>query len=158
MKLVKFKFDATREEYLTTIQDNRIVNEGVTFGDDGATPTAEIKEGKHRVRIRCRMVGGASRDNGFFFGTFFTGTMKEKEDGLHVKGVIVTEPLVHLIWLAIVVYFIIVCFQVGGISLVPIFLSLLLFFMFRPEYKKQKILFRYLIRAAKRTKKNNPKV
>ena len=153
MKLVKFKINSSRNAYLDIVRDNRIVNEGITPAEDGAVPTAEIKEGKHLVRIRCRMVGGASRDNGFFFGTYFRGTLKEKEDGLYVRGWIVTEPIVHLIWLAIVVYFVIVCFQVGGISLIPIFLSLLLYFVFKPEYRKQNILFRYLIRAAKRSRK-----
>ena len=153
MKLVKFKINSSRNAYLDIVRDNRIVNEGITPAEDGAVPTAEIKEGKHLVRIRCRMVGGASRDNGFFFGTYFRGTLKEKEDGLYVRGWIVTEPIVHLIWLAIVVYFVIVCFLVGGISLIPIFLSLLLYFVFKPEYRKQNILFRYLIRAAKRSRK-----
>ena len=153
MKFVNFKINSERTPFLDTVRDNRIVNEGISPAEDGAFPTAEVKEGKHLVRIRCRMVGGASRDNGFFFGTYFKGSVKEREDGLHIRGVIVTEPIVHLIWLAIVIYFIIVCFQVGGISLIPIFLSLLLYFVFKPEYKKQNILFRYLIRAAKRSKK-----
>ena len=153
MKLVHFKIDTTKEKFLDTVRDNRVVNEGMAPAEDGAVPTAEVKEGKRLVRIRCRMVGGASRDNGFFFGTFFRGTLKEKDEGLYVRGWIVTEPIVHLIWLAIVVYFVIVCFQVGGISLIPIFLSLLLYFVFKPEYRKQNILFRYLIRAAKRSKK-----
>ena len=153
MKRVNFKINSTREKFLETVRDNRIVNEGMAPMEDGSSPTAEIKEGKHLVRIRCRMVGGASRDNGFFFGTFFRGTVKEKEDGLYVRGWILTEPIVHLIWLAIVVYFVIVCIQVGGISLIPIFLSLLLYFVFKPEYRKQNVLFRYLIRAAKRSTK-----
>ena len=153
MKFVNFKINTTRERFLDTVRDNRIVNDGMAPSEDGASPTALVKEGKHLVRIRCRMVGGASRDNGFFFGTYFKGTVKEKEDGLHVRGLIVTEPIIHIFWLAIVIYFIIVCFQVGGISLIPIFLSLLLYFVFKPEYKKQNVLFRYLIRAAKRSKK-----
>ena len=153
MKLVKLDIHTAREEFLDIVRDNRIVNEGVRFGEDGAVPTAEIKERRSLVRIRCRMVGGASRDNGFFFGTFFLGTLKEKDGATRMRGVIVTEPLVHLIWLAIVVYFITVCINIGGISLVPIFLSLLLYAMFRPEYKKQPVLYRYLQRAARRAEK-----
>ena len=153
MKFVNFKIQTSREAFLNTVRDNRIVNDGIAPREDGAVPTAEVKEGKHLVRIRCRMVGGASRDNGFFFGTYFKGSVKEKEDGLHVRGLIVTEPILHLAWLAIVIYFITVCFRVGGISLIPIFLSLLFYFVFKPEYQKQSVLKSYLIRSAKRSKK-----
>ena len=153
MKFVKLNINTTKEEYLNIVRDNRIVNEGVRFGEDGAFPTAEVKEGKRFTKIRCRMVGGPSRDNGFFFGTFFLGTLKEKEGKTRLRGIIVTEPLVHLIWLAIVVYFVIVCINLGGVSLVPIFLSLLLYAMFRPEYKKQPVLYRYLHRASRRAEK-----
>lgn len=152
MKFINIHAACTKEEYLETVRDNRVVNAGVRFSEDNSYPTAEVKTGRRSVRIRCRMVGGATRDNGFFFGTFFFGTLREREDGCRLRGVIVTEPLVHLIWLAVVVYYIITCIRIGGISLIPIFLSLLMFFMFRPEYKKQGILARYLSRAAHRVK------
>lgn len=150
MKFINYTAPCSRQSFLDTVRDNRIVNAGVRFGEDGAYPTAEVKEGKRSVRIRCRMVGGATRDNGFFFGTFFFGSLGERDGSCRLRGVIVTEPLVHLVWLAIVLYFVITCIQIGGISLVPIFLSILMFFMFRPEYKKQGILARYLARAARR--------
>ena len=152
MKFIDLSIPCTREEYLDTVRSNREVNAGVRFGEDGSYPTAEIKEGKHRLRIRCRMVGGATRDNGFFFGTYFTGTLRERDGGCRLRGIILTEPLLHLIWLAVIVYYIITCIQIGGISIVPIFLSILMFFMFRPEYKKQGILARYLTRAAHRVR------
>ena len=155
MKFIDLSIPCTREEYLDTVRDNREVNAGVRFGEDGAYPTAEIKEGKRRLRIRCRMVGGASRDNGFFFGTYFSGTLRERDGGCRLRGVVVTEPILHLIWIAVVLYFVITCIQVGGISLIPIFLSLLMFFMFKPEYKKQGILIRYLSRAARRARRSD---
>ena len=155
MKFIQLSVDSTAQEYLDTVRDNRVVNEGVRFGKENAYPTAEIREGKRHLRIRCRMVGGATRDNGFIFGTFFFGTLRQKNDGCRLRGVIVTEPLIHLIWIAFIVYYVITCIQIGGISLVPIFLSLLMFFMFKSEYKKQGILARYLARAAHRVRRKD---
>lgn len=154
MKLIDYTIASTKEEFLDTVRDNRVVNASVRFGEDGAYPTAEIKEGKRHLRIRCRMVGGATRDNGFLFGTFFWGTLRERDHASRLRGIIVTEPLLHLLWAAIVAYFVITCIQLGGISLIPVFLSILMFFMFKPEYKKQGILARYLARAAQRVKRS----
>lgn len=150
MKRIRYTVNASREQLLAMISDNRRVNEGVRVPEGVGLPTAEISERGRLVRIRCRLVGGASRDNGFLFGTAFLGTVRESEEGTTLSGIIVTEPLMHLVWLAVVVYFVIACISVGGINLVPIFLSVFMFLLFRPEYKKQDMLFRYLIRAAKR--------
>ena len=152
MKRIRYTVNATREQLLRAIEDNRRTNEGVHFPDGKGLPTAQIRQHGRITRIRCRLVGGASRDNGFLFGTAFLGTLRESEQGTTLSGVILTEPMMHLVWLAIVVYFVIACITIGGINLVPIFLSLFMYLLFRPEYQKQQILFRYLIRAAKRLK------
>ena len=150
MKRIRCTVNASREQMLAKISDNRFVNAGVRFPEGMGTPTAEIREHGRLLRIRCRLIGGASQDNGFLFGTAFLGTVRENGECSTLSGVIVTEPLMHLVWLAAVVYFIIACVQIGGINLVPLFLSVFMYLLFRPEYKKQQILYNYLIRAANR--------
>ena len=157
MKFISISVPASREELLATVQDNRLVNEGVRFPEGQGTPTAELKAGKSLVRVRCRMVGAASRDNGFLFGTALVGRMRERDGVTTLSGVILTEPVLHLVWLGIVVYYLITCIRVGGISLFPIFLSLLFLFTFRSEYRKQEYLRRYLHRAARRFTKQSQK-
>ena len=150
MKRIHYTVNATPEALLTLVADNRRVNDGIRFPEGTGAPTAEIRSRGAFVRIRCRMVGGASRDNGYLFGTAFLGTLRATEQGSVLSGLIVTEPLLHLAWLAITIYYVIACISVGGINLVPIFLSLFMYLFFRPEYQKQEVLFRYLLRAAKR--------
>ena len=152
MLFVNLTSNADKETLRAVIADDRIVNQGVKFDEKTGAPTARIRERGGLLRIRCVLIGGASKDNGYLFGTAFLGTLKQTPSGTRLRGVIITEPLLHLIWALALAYFVYMCFAVGGISLVPIFLSLLVYFMFREEYRKQGILKRYLARAAKRAR------
>ena len=157
MKFVSISVPSTREEFLATVKDNRLVNEGVRFPEGQGAPTAEVKAGKSLVRIRCRMVGAASRDNGFLFGTALLGRIRERDGVTKLRGVIVTEPILHLLWLGILVYFVVTCIRLGAISPFPILLSLMFLLVFRSEYRKQEYLRRYLHRAARRFAKPSVK-
>lgn len=150
MKLISISVPTSREEFLATVTDNRLVNEGVRFPEGQGAPTAEVKAGKSLVRIRCRMVGGASRDNGFLFGTALVGRIKERDGVTTLRGLILTEPILHLLWLGILVYFVFTCIRLGGISPFPILLSVMFLLLFRSEYRKQEYLCRYLYRAQRR--------
>ena len=151
MKRVALDISASAERVLDMLTDNVAVNRGVRFDEREGTPTASIRRAKNgRVRIRCRMVGGTSRDNGYIEGTFFYGRLREVEGVTRVRGTIVTEPVFHTAFFALLAYFIYTCFRVGGFSVVPVCLAVFIPLMMRREYRKQAYLLSYMHRAARR--------
>lgn len=154
MKRISIRTPLAREDILSALRDAPTVNEGLTFDDREGSPSVQIREGRgERVRVRCYMLGGASRDNGYVQGTFFTGRIRERDGVTHLCGSIMTEPIFHVLWLALIAFFIVTCIQRAALSVVPVCLIVFVFFMFRKEYRKQEYLRRYILRAIHRLEK-----
>ena len=101
------------------------------------------------------MIGGPTKDNGFFVGTYFSGRLSEKDGRTKLKGIITTAPIYHLFLIALVVVFIIQCFRLRGFSVIPPIIIIFDIFMFKNEFKKQGYIKRYLYRAARRMCENS---
>lgn len=151
MKFINYKIGATRDEVMSVLKDsNRVVAEE-NFQSPKGKPNITVKERGNSIKMRCQMIDGPSKDYGFLEGTYFKGTVKEKDGVTTVRGIIVTAPIYHLIILALIVLLVIQCFRLGGINLVPILLTIFSLIMFKDEFKKQGIIKRYIFRALKIT-------
>lgn len=156
MKRISIQTPLAREDILSALRDAPTVNAGLTFDDREGSPTVHVREGRaDRLRLRCCMLGGASRDNGYVQGTFFWGRMRERNGMTYIRGSIMTEPVFHVLWLALIAFFIVTCIQRTALSVVPICLIVFVYFMFRKEYRKQEYLRRYILRAIHRLEKKN---
>ena len=151
MKFVDIDFSASRQEVLDMIADNELVNQRVRIDNSRGKPTIFVSEkGKGRIKISCKLVGGPTKDNGFVLGTTLSGSLIEKNGVTKLRGVITTEPLYHFFFLVMIALFIVQCFRLRGISLLPPILAVFDIFMFKNEFKKQGYIKRYLNRAARR--------
>ena len=150
MKFVNVEFDAPKEDVLSIISDNERVNKNVRFGEDGVRPLMKVKANEKSLKITCEMLGKNRKDNGFIVGTYFKGRLTEKNGKTKLKGIILTAPIYHAILLVFLALFIVQCFKIGGLSVVPIFIVLFDAFLFKDEFKKQGIIKRYLLRAKRR--------
>ena len=151
MKFVNVDFPSSRDEAMSMICDNEKVNRNVRFDDYRGKPLMKIKDkGNGKMKITCEMIGGPTKDNGFFVGTYFSGKLVEKNGRTRLKGVITTAPIYHLALIALVAVFIIQCFKLRGFSVVPPIIVIFDIFMFKNEFKKQGYIKRYLYRAVRR--------
>ena len=151
MKFVNISFNAPRDEVLSILRDNERVNNKIRFDESRGKPFIKVKEKKgDRIRITCEYIGGPSKDNEFFVGTYFSGRLTEKNGVTRLRGHILTAPIYHLFMILLVVVFIIQCFKLKGFSVVPPILVIFDFFMFKSEFQKQGYIKRYLMRAARR--------
>lgn len=151
MQFVNIDYPASRDEVLKMLSDNEKVNKNVRFDESRGKPVIRVLEKQNgRIKVSCERVGGPSRDNGFIQGTTLRGRLVEKNGVTKLRGVITTEPVYHMLFIALVVVFIIQCFKLRGISVVPPILVIFDIFMFKNEFKKQGIIKRYLLRAARR--------
>lgn len=154
MRFVNLETDVSREELLSVIRNYELVNEKVKFDENLGKPVIKVKEKKKdRIVITCEMVGGASKDNGFLIGTFFSGTLREKNGKTKLKGILTTAPLYHTVLFALTAYCVYRCIVLKGINPVPIILLAFNYFMCKREYKKQGIIARYLERAVRHAEK-----
>lgn len=155
MKRVQIKTLCPVEDVMTMMADHGRVNEGLTFDSREGTPTLRIKQKPNgRLHMRCVLLGGHTKDNGYIQGTFFTGRIREGADGkTELRGWIMTEPVFHLIWLALIVAAVVQMIDLGGISVTPLLLIPFVYIMFRGEYRKQEYLRRYIYRAVHRLEK-----
>ncbi len=151
MRFVNLTTDVQRAELLAMIKNYELVNEKVVFDERRGKPIMKVKEKKKsRIGITCEMIGGASRDNGFFVGTYFSGSLTEKNGRTRLKGVITTAPIYHTGLLALTAFFVYQCIRLGGFNPIPVILLVFNYFLFRAEYKKQGLIARYLERAVRR--------
>ena len=150
MKLIRLRTHLPREEVLSMIRDNERTNRGVRFDENRGVPRIHVREKGERLRIRCEMTGRATKDNGFLIGTYFTGRLTERDGVTTLRGIILTSPIYHILWLALVVVFIFQCFRLSGFSAVPVCLTVFEIFMFKDEFRKQGTISRYLARAFRR--------
>jgi hypothetical protein len=152
MKLVNFKAPAPKAEVMRALYDDGVTNQNVEFKKLSGKPKMRIKEKGNRVRIKCELLreAGAKKDNGFIFGTAFYGKITEKNGVTKVCGLITTELIFHLVFLAMLVVFLVQCIYMNGFSVVPVCLVIADIFMFREEFRKQGIIKRYIARALRR--------
>ena len=157
MLFVNYKISAQREEVLAIIRNNNLVVEAENYDTSKGKPKMHVKEKGERLKIKCEMTDRPTKDNGFLEGTYFIGKVNEKEGITRVKGIILTAPIYHLLFLILFSYFVFQCVNVGGISPIPIILVIFDVFMFYGEFKKQGLIKRYIFRALKIVFKNKSK-
>lgn len=149
MKFVSLKSAAARDNIIYALGNSEKVNEHVRFDDKRGRPVMKLKKRGKTLFMSCEMIGGPSKDNGFLVGTFFLGRLSERGGECRIRGVLMTAPIYHLALIAFCVYFIIQSFVVGGITLVPVILSLFSLFLFKDEFRKQGIIKRFIYRAVR---------
>lgn len=150
MKFINLLINCPKTEVASALRNYERINEGVKFDEKGGKPAIRFKEKGSFAIITCKMVGGPSLDNGFIVGTFFLGKIKEKDGKTSIRGLITTAPLYHLGLLALTVFFVYKCIELGGFNPVPVILLLFSFFLFKGEFKKQGIIARFLERAKRK--------
>ncbi len=150
MKFINIDFPLSRDEVLCLLRDNERVNRNVRFDESRGRPLMKIREKGNSVKITCEMIGGPTKDNGFFIGTYFRGKLIERDGITKLCGVVTTAPIYHLALLALIAVFIVQCFKLSGFSVVPPILVVFDLFMFKNEFKKQGYIKRYLHRALRR--------
>ena len=154
MKRKKIRSTKSPEQLLLAISDNNFVSEGVKFNDKGTKPHMHVKDrGDGKIKIRCEIMGGPSKDNGFLEGTSFRGRIKKVGEGSEISGIILTAPIFHLVLIALVAVIIVQCIYLKAINVIPIFAVLFDLILFRSEFKKQGYIERYLHRAVSRLEK-----
>ena len=86
MKRIKIRSTKSPEQLLLAISDNNFVSEGVKFNDNGTKPHMHVKDrGDGKIKIRCEIMGGPSKDNGFLEGTSFRGRIKKSARGVKYR-------------------------------------------------------------------------
>ena len=153
MKIIKLDCAASRTDLIDLISNSELVNDKVKFDENKGRPRMHVKRKNDRIRIRCEMVGGDVRDNGFLEGTYFVGRITEKNGLSRIRGVILTAPIYHTLIALIMAFFVVKCIQLVAFNPVHIILLLFSIMMFRKEFEKQGTIERYLIRACKRAEK-----
>ena len=150
MKLIKLDIATSRDEFLGVIRNHELVNDKVKFDENKGKPVMHVKDSGKRIKIRCEMVGGPTKDNGFLEGTYFVGSLKEKNGITSLRGVIFTAPIYHTFLTLLMAFYVYRCISTGGFNPVPIILLVFSLFMFKGEFEKQGTIERYLKRASRR--------
>ena len=150
MKLINLKIEAPRDEVLSFLSDNKRVNANVKFDEKRGTPLMHFKEKGEKLTVTCEMINRPTKDNGFLIGTYFKGKLTEKDGVTELRGVIVTAPIYHLIWFALLSVLIWQCFYYTAISALPVLFVAFEFIMYSQEFRKQGYIKRYFERAFSR--------
>lgn len=156
MKFVRLECRVPRDELLGVIANSELVNDRVKFDEEKGRPLIHLKTKNDRLKIKCEMVGGPTKDNGFLEGTYFLGKLTEREGVSCLRGVILTAPIYHTFIILLMALFVMRCIQLAAFNPVPIILLLFSLMMFKNEFEKQGTIERYLKRAVKRADKSNP--
>lgn len=151
MKFIKLKSSLPRLELLDVIRDSDFVNDRVKFDEKKGRPLIHVKDNGKRVRLRCEMVGGPTKDNGFLEGTYFYGKITEKDDFTSVNGIIITAPIYHALLILLFAFYVYRCIALGGFNPLPLILVLFSLLMFKKEFEKQGTIEKYLKRAIRKT-------
>ena len=155
MKIIRLDCAASRDELLGVIANSELVNDRVKFDENRGRPRIHIKEKGNRLKLKCEMIGGTTKDNGFLEGTYFIGRLIESGGISHLRGVILTAPIYHTFIALIMAIFVLRCIQLVAFNPVPIILLIFSFMMFRKEFEKQGTIERYLARACRKAEKHN---
>ena len=149
MKLVNISVSTSVDAFFSAIKNQDEVNRGVVFDEKLGTPKMKVKEKKNGFVLTCELMNRATKDNGFLVGTYFRGRITEKDGVATLRGAIVTAPIYHFALIALFIGFIVMCIVKGGFSVMPLLLIGFDIVMFSLEFKKQGIIKRYLLRAAR---------
>lgn len=150
MKFISVKMRTPGDEVMSMIFDPTTVNDKVKFEGKRGIPTMRIKAKGDKIRVKCVYTNGPTRDNGWIQGTYFRGSIRQRDGVTSVKGIIVTEPIFHLLLVALSAFFVVMCIRLGGFNPVPIILLGFSIFMMVGEYKKQAVIERYIYRALRK--------
>ena len=69
MKRIRLESELSRDHLLSVIENSEFVNDKVKFDENKGRPRMIVKTNGDRVRIKCEMIGGPTKDNGFLEGT-----------------------------------------------------------------------------------------
>jgi hypothetical protein len=155
MKRIRLESTTPKDELLCVIANSELVNDRVKFDENKGRPRVHIKTKGDRIKLKCEMVGGPSKDNGFLEGTYLIGKLSESDGVTRLTGIILTAPIYHTFIALLMALYVMRCIQLGGFNPVPIILLAFSFMMFKGEFEKQGTIERYLIRAFKRADKVN---
>ena len=155
MKLIDIKTAVSRDELLGVIANSELVNDKVKFDENKGKPRVHLKTRGDRVKIKCEMIGGPTKDNGFLEGTYFVGKLTERNGESRIRGVILTAPIYHTFIVLLMALYVLRCIQLTAFNPVPIILLIFSFMMFRKEFEKQGTIERYLHRAVRRAEQDN---
>ena len=153
MKRIRLESFAAREELLGIIKNSELVNNRVKFDENKGKPLIHVKEKGDKVKIKCEMVGGPTKDNGFMEGTYFVGKITEKDGKTRLDGIVLTAPIYHTLLALLLAFYVYRCISLGGFNPVPLLLLVFSLMMFKNEFEKQGTIERYLVRAFKRADK-----
>jgi hypothetical protein len=157
MKFINLKSSLPKDKLYSVLTDCNFVNERVLFDEKRGKPLMKFKKRKNTVHVSCEMIGGNTKDNGFFIGTFFLGSLKEKNGVTTLKGMILTAPLYHLFIIGMMAFYIYRCISLNGFNPVPPILFIFSMLMFKNEFKKQGIMERYFKRAFRKAEMSEGK-
>ena len=150
MHFINYDIMAPRSEVMASLAENDRIVEQEQFDLSCGKPKMHIEEtGNNRVKIKCEYVGSGTKDNAFLEGTYFFGSIVQKDDRCFIRGFVVTAPIYHAVIAILLIVFIGKCISLGGFSPVPIIALVFSILMYRNEFKKQKIIRRYVFRALK---------
>lgn len=144
MLIVNEKTKASRESVLRVFDKTKDM---ATGNPKLGRPTMILKEKDGKIRLYCQYIGGASRD--FGKTTYFIGRLRERDGETRLRGVVVTEPLFHIPFIALLVFFVWRCISLGAFNVVPVCLAVFCIFMFRGEYAKQPLIKGHIKRVFK---------
>lgn len=153
MLFVNYDIEAPREILLSKILNNDAVVEAENYDTSNGKPKMHVKSKAERLKIKCEMIERATKDNGFLEGTYFLGSVKERSGRSIVRGVILTAPIYHLVFLILLGIVVYQSIMMVAIPITAIFLVFFDLMMFRGEFKKQSLIKRYILRAFKLTYK-----
>lgn len=155
MKFINLCSTKRPEELFSAISDNSFVSDGVKFNDKGTKPFMHVKDkGNGKLKIKCEIMGGPTKDNGFLEGTYFKGKIKKCEDGgSRISGIIITAPIFHFLLIVLTVLIVVQCVYLKAFNIIPVFALIFDIILFKGEFKKQGYIQRYLVRAISRLEK-----
>lgn len=154
MKLIKLETDAPRDELLSVIKNSELVNDRVRFDENKGKPLVRVKEKKDWLKIKCEMVGGPNKDNGFLEGTYFVGKLTVREGKSYLRGIILTAPIYHTFLALLLAFYVYRSISLGGFNPVPLILFVFSIMMFKKEFEKQGTIERYLKRAMRKAEEH----
>ena len=151
MLFVNYDISAPIELLASNIKDNDTIVAEENYNLKNGKPKMHVKQKGDRLKIKCEMTEMGTKDNGFLEGTYFIGSMKEKNGKSVVSGVILTAPIYHFIFLVLLGIVIYQSITMVAIPITAIFLVLFDIMMFKAEFAKQSLIKRYIFRAFKLT-------
>lgn len=144
MLIVNEKTKASRDRVLEVFNKTKDM---ATGNPKLGKPTIILEEKGEKIRIYCKYINGTSRD--FGKTTYFIGKLRERNGETRLRGVVVTEPLFHIPFIALLVFFVWRCISLGAFNVVPVCLTAFCILMFRGEYAKQPLIKGHIKRVFK---------